>query len=158
MSLILNILVNSKTNSKIKNGSEYAHDQDFKTVLDFDIWKRNDWDIQGKLQHIILALVKVSKLKLRDCRLWLLQGDLSTMITHLHLKSKLKKNPSFISQSVDKNGFCWHSCADSLPSLGESKKWLGFGRIFLIQKKLFIILPIYFSSPSHFCMTFDLEE
>ena len=30
------------------------------TVLDFDIWWRKDWDIQGQRQHIIFALAKVA--------------------------------------------------------------------------------------------------
>ena len=46
---------------------ESACNEDFKTVLNFDIWWRNDWDIQGQRQHIIFAPVKVAKFKLRDC-------------------------------------------------------------------------------------------
>ena len=46
--------------------SESARDEDFETVLDFDNWQRNDWDIQGQ-KHLIFAMAKVTKFKLRDC-------------------------------------------------------------------------------------------
>ena len=45
--------------------SESGCDVDFETVLDFDIWWKNDWDIQNQRQHIIMfALAKVAKFKL----------------------------------------------------------------------------------------------
>ena len=47
--------------------SESAHDEDLETVLDFDIWWRIDWDIQGQRQYKIIALAKVAKFKLCDC-------------------------------------------------------------------------------------------
>ena len=55
---------------------ESACDEDSKTILDFDIWWRNDWDIQGQRQHIIFAPVKVAKFKLRNCILKLYGSDM----------------------------------------------------------------------------------
>ena len=55
---------------------ESARDEDFETVLDIDIWRRNYWDIQGQRQHIIFAPAKVAKFKLRNCILKLYGSDM----------------------------------------------------------------------------------